>query len=131
VQLVKAFSLRPIIVNTRAAKHDLALKIGAKAFINFKEVLNATAEVIKIAGGKGAHSVFVTALAIYSNAIRYIGRRVSTTVIYISFPLTRTMTIRADPSLFYFKNLTIKRTLVGSIRDTDIALDFTKRGLLR
>jgi len=87
--------------------------------------------VIKIANGKGAHGVFVTAPAAYSNAISYTGRRVGAIVMCIGFPSTGTTTIGADPSSFCFKNLTVKETLVGSMRGTDIALDFAKRGLLR
>ena len=131
VQLAKALGLRPIVVDTGAAKRDLALEMGAEAFVDFKEVLNATAEVIKIADGKGAHGVFVTAPAAYSNAISYTGKRVGAIVMCIGFASAGTTIIGTDPSLFCFKNLTIKGTLVGSMRDTDIALDFAKRGLLR
>ena len=131
MQLAKALGLRPIVVNTGAAKRDLTLEKGAEAFVGFKEILNATAEVIKIADGKGAHGVFVTAPVSYSNAISYTGRRDGATVMCIGFPSTETTTIGADPSSFCFKNLTVKGTPVGSMRDTDFALDFAKRGLLR
>lgn len=75
IQLAKALGLRPIAVDTGAAKRDLALEMGAEAFVDFKEVLNATAEAIKIADGKEAHGVFVTAPAAYSNAISYTGKK--------------------------------------------------------
>ena len=131
VQLAKALGLRPSVVDTGAAKRDLALEMGTEAFVDFEEVPDATAEVIKIADGKGAHGVFVTAPAAYSNAISYTDRRVGAIVMCIGFPSTGTTTIGADPGSFCFKNLTVKGTLVGSMRDTDIALDFAKRWLLR
>jgi propanol-preferring alcohol dehydrogenase len=89
VQLAKALGLRLIVVDTGAAKRDLTLKMGAEAFVGFKEILNATAEVIKIADGKGAHGVFVTAPVAYSNAISYTGRRDGATVMCIGFPRLR------------------------------------------
>lgn len=86
--------------------------MGAEAFVDFKEIPNTTAGVIKIADDKGAHGVIVTAPAAYSNAISYTGRRVGAIVMCIGLPLTGTTTIGADPSSFCFKNLTVKGTLV-------------------
>lgn len=75
--------IRPIVVNTSVEKNELALKIGAEAFIDFREVKNVAEEVKKLADGIGAHGVFVTAPQGYRDAISYIGNRVSGKVMCI------------------------------------------------
>lgn len=42
-----------------------------------------------------------------------------------------TIVLGTDPSFFCLKNLTVKGTLVGNMKDTARALDFAKRGLLK
>lgn len=59
VQLAKAMGLRPIVVDTGAERAALAKKHGAEHFIDFKEVQDPCAEVVKLTDG-GAHAVFVT-----------------------------------------------------------------------
>lgn len=59
VQLAAAMGLRPIVVDTGAERKELAERMGAEAFVDFKEVQNPTEEVVKLTGG-GAHAVFVT-----------------------------------------------------------------------
>jgi D-arabinose 1-dehydrogenase-like Zn-dependent alcohol dehydrogenase len=41
------------------------------------------------------------------------------------------MVLGADPCQYVFQNLNIKGTLVGSQKDTEAALDFASKGLLR
>jgi len=36
-----------------------------------------------------------------------------------------------DPNQFAFRNLTIKGSLVGTMKDTEAALNYAKRGLLK
>ena len=36
-----------------------------------------------------------------------------------------------DPNFFVFKNLSVIGTLVGTMKDTDAALDYASRGLLK
>lgn len=131
VQLAKAMGFRPIVVDTGSDKRTLALKMGAEAFVDFKEVEDATKAVIEAADGVGAHGVFVTAPAAYGNAISYVGSRIGAKVMCIGLPTKGSVTLGADPNQFAFKNLTVKGTLVGSMRDTDKALDYAKRGLLK
>lgn len=75
--------IRPIVVDTSASKKELALKMGAEAFIDFHEVANVAEEVKRIADGIGAHGVFVTAPQGYRDAISYTGNRVSARVMCI------------------------------------------------
>lgn len=59
VQLAATMGMRPIVVDTGAERKALAEEMGAEAFVDFKEVEDPTAEVVKITDG-GAHGVFVT-----------------------------------------------------------------------
>lgn len=59
VQLAVALGFRPIVVDTGAERKALAEKMGAEAFVDFKEVANPAAEVLALTGG-GAHGVFVS-----------------------------------------------------------------------
>jgi propanol-preferring alcohol dehydrogenase len=83
VQLAKAMGLRPIVVDSSDAKKELALKMGAEAFIDFRLVKNATEEVVKLADGIGAHGVFVTAPQGYRDVISFTGTRVSAKVMCV------------------------------------------------
>ncbi|KAJ5354943.1 Polyketide synthase enoylreductase [Penicillium brevicompactum] len=130
VQLAKAMGMRPIVVDTGDSKRRLALQMGAEAFVDFMET-DATNSVIKIADGVGAHGVFVTAPAAYKTAISFVGERIGSTVMCIGLPAAGSTMLGADPCEYIFKNLTIKGTLVGSRRDTAMALDFARRGMLQ
>ena len=75
IQLAAAMGFRPIAVDTGSAKRDLCLKLGAEAFVDFKETADVAQKVIEIADGEGAHGVFVTAPQAYKDAISYVGSR--------------------------------------------------------
>lgn len=130
VQLAKAMGMRPVVVDTGDSKRTLAMKMGAEAFVDFKETENAAQAVIDIADGVGVHGVFITAPAAYKTAVSFVGDRVGAIVMCIGLPPVGSMILGADPCQYIFKNLTIKGTLVGSRRDTAAALDFARRGLL-
>jgi propanol-preferring alcohol dehydrogenase len=76
VQLAKAMGFRPIVVDTGDDKKAFALKMGAEAFVDFKTSKDVAAEVKAIAGGIGAHGVFVTGPAAYPTAVSYVGDRI-------------------------------------------------------
>lgn len=82
VQLAKAMGMRPIVVDTGDSKKELALKMGAEEFVDFKTVDDVAAEVVRITGG-GAHGVFVTAPSAYKTAISLVGGRVGAKVMCI------------------------------------------------
>ncbi|KAJ5219545.1 hypothetical protein N7468_008749 [Penicillium chermesinum] len=130
VQLAKAMGLRPIVVDTGDTKRALALKMGAEAFVDFKESPDPTKDVVDIADGVGVHGVFITAPAAYKTAVSFVGDRVGSVVMCIGLPPRGSMLLGADPCDYIFKNLSIKGTLVGSRRDTARALDFARRGML-
>lgn len=41
------------------------------------------------------------------------------------------MNLGTDPNQFAFRNLTIKGSLVGTMKDTEAVLQYAKRGLLK
>lgn len=131
VQLANAMGMRPIVVDTGEEKRALALKMGAEAFVDFKQVPDAAAAVIEAADGIGAHGVFVTAQAAYPTALAYLGQRVGGVVMCIGIAPAGSMTIPVDPNALLFKKTRIQGTLVGSRHDTARALDFARRGKLR
>ena len=131
VQLAKAFGFRPIVIDTGSERRDLCLSLGAEAFIDFKEVPDTGAEVVKIADGQGAHAVFVTAPKAYETAISLTGTRIGARVMCIGLPARGSVVLGEDPNHLIFRNLTLTGTLIGSMHDTDQALQFAKRGLLK
>ncbi|KAH8678069.1 chaperonin 10-like protein [Xylariales sp. PMI_506] len=131
VQLAKAMGLKPIVVDTSAAKKELSLSMGAEAYIDFREVENVADEVKKIAGGVGAHGVFVVAPQGYKDAISYLGNRVGGKIMCIGIPPTNTVTIGADPLIYNAMNMHIMGSMTGTRETTDAALDYAKRGLLK
>jgi propanol-preferring alcohol dehydrogenase len=59
VQLAVAMGLRVVVVDTGEERRALCKKYGAEHFVDFKEVEDTAAEVVKLTNG-GAHAVFVT-----------------------------------------------------------------------
>ncbi|KAF1808600.1 putative alcohol dehydrogenase [Eremomyces bilateralis CBS 781.70] len=131
VQLAKAMGFRPIVVDTGAEKKDLALQMGAEHFVDFKEVGDAAAEVVKLTDGLGAHGVFVTAPLAYQNAIPMTGTRPGAAVMCIGIPPAPAADLGANPLKYILQGLTIKGTVIGGMEDTHQALLFAQRGLLQ
>lgn len=59
VQLAVAMGLRVVVVDTGAERREMCKKFGAEHFVDFKEVEDPPAEVVKLTEG-GAHAVYVT-----------------------------------------------------------------------
>ncbi|KAJ5998709.1 Polyketide synthase enoylreductase [Penicillium sp. IBT 35674x] len=131
VQLAKAMGMRPIVVDTGSDKRALSLKMGAEAFIDFRDTKDPAADVIEVADNIGAHGVFITAPAAYKTAFSLVGQRVGAVIMCIGIPAKGSMIFGVEPQEYIFKNLTIKGSLVGSRKDTAAALDFAQRGLLK
>jgi len=130
VQLAEAMGFRPIVVDTGDERKKLALSLGAEHFVDFKSE-NHVDEVLKLAGGIGAHGVFVTAPQSYGNALGYLGNRVSGVVMCIALPAAGTNLVTVVPNQMCFRNQSVKGTLVSNMADVDETLQFAKRGKLR
>lgn len=112
--------MRPIVVDTGEPKRKLAMEMGAEAFVDFQEG-SAPEAVIRIAGGVGAHAVFVTAPAAYKTCAEYTGDRIGAIVMCTGIPPINTMTLNVGPCQYIFNSLEVKGTLVGSRSDTAAA----------
>ena len=71
VQLAVAMGLRVVVVDTGAERKAMCMKHGAEHFVDFKEVEDPAAEVVKLTGGIGAHAVYVTGKSAVKNARTY------------------------------------------------------------
>lgn len=81
VQLAAAMGFKPIVVDTGANRKALTQKAGAVEFVDFKEVEDPCAEVVKLTGG-GSHGVFVTAVQAYPVSLNYLGPRSGAVVMW-------------------------------------------------
>lgn len=81
VQLAVAMGLRAIVVDTGAERREMCKKYGAEHFVDFKEVEDTCAEVVKLTEG-GAHGVFVTAVQSYPTSLGYLGGRIGGVVMW-------------------------------------------------
>ncbi|KAK4983654.1 hypothetical protein LTR50_007083 [Elasticomyces elasticus] len=130
VQLAKAIGLRVIGVDGGDEKRELCVRLGCDAFVDFTKVNDVAAEVMKITG-HGAQGVFVTAgnAAAYASAPGMLG--VGGKLMCIGLPPAGSCIVGAHPAEFVLKNLHVIGTKVGSMKDTDAAMDFAARGLLK
>jgi D-arabinose 1-dehydrogenase-like Zn-dependent alcohol dehydrogenase len=101
VQLAAAMGLRAIVVDTGDDRKKLALDLGAEHFVDFKTSKDATAEVIQLTDGIGAHGVYVTAPQSYGAALGYLGSRVGGQVMCIALPSAGTHNVRRRPWYLY------------------------------
>lgn len=144
VQLAKAMGMRVVGVDGGDDKRELCMKLGCEAFVDFTKVKDVAEEVVKICDGKGAHGVFVTATSASAYASAPLMTRISGRVMCVGLRkwesnhfmpeiLTRliapagTAVAGADPLLFVGKNLHVIGTKVGSLLDTERALEFASR----
>lgn len=81
VQLAVAMGMRAIVIDTGSERRELCKKYGAEAFVDFKEVGDTAAEILKLTDG-GAHGVFVTAVQSYPTALGYLGGRIGGVVMW-------------------------------------------------
>lgn len=60
VQLATAMGFRAIVVDSGVDKKELCLRQGAESFVDFREMKDTAAEVIRLCDGIVAHGVFAT-----------------------------------------------------------------------
>ena len=128
-----ATRFRICIVNStnraRSQCHFFAATHGF--FVDFREVPDIAAAVIKVADNIGVHGVFVTAPAAYRDALSFLVSRIGAIVMCVGLAPKDSVSVGGDPNALIFKNATIRGTLVGSCRDVAAALDFAHRGQLK
>ncbi|EXJ66971.1 alcohol dehydrogenase [Cladophialophora psammophila CBS 110553] len=131
VQLAYAMGLRPIVVDTGKKRRELSRKYGAEHFVDFREKKDPVADVLALTDG-GAHGVFVTAIQAYHSAMGYLGDRVGGKLMCIGIGPPNRHTITLDPtaSNFMLRNQSVTSTIVSSLGEIALALDFARRGKL-
>ncbi|EXJ53475.1 uncharacterized protein A1O5_13251 [Cladophialophora psammophila CBS 110553] len=125
IQLAFAMGLRPIAIDNGEERRKLCLKHGAEAFSDEDPVKS----VLDLTKG-GAHAVFVTAYQAYSTAHKYLGRRTGGKVMCIALPPTGSYPIGFPPDAIILRGQSWVGSLIGSLGDLDMVLDFAKRGKL-
>lgn len=129
-QYAKAMGLQVVAIDTGAEKRDMCLnKLGASAFVDFKESKDVVADVRAAANnGEGPHAVILVAVSEkpFHQAAEYVRKR--GTVVAIGLPADAYLKAPVFESVL--KMVNIKASYVGNRRDTAEALDFFRRGLV-
>ncbi|KAL6357638.1 hypothetical protein LRP88_07811 [Fusarium phalaenopsidis] len=131
VQLAKAMGLRVIGVDAGEKKRKMCKDLGCEEFVDFSDTKDVPEEIKRITSDKGVDGVFVTASspASYTMATKMacIGGR----IMCVGMPPSGTAFAGDDPMFLMLRNLKIIGTLTGSMKDTEDALEFAARGLLK
>ena len=130
VQLAKAMGLCVVGVDAGEDKRELCMKLGCEAFIDFSKC-DVVQETMRLSNGRGVDGVFVTATskAAYAVAPRMLA--IGGSVMCVGMPATGTAVAGDDPMFLILRNIKIIGTLTGTMKDTDDALSFAARGLLK
>lgn len=142
--------MRTIVVDSGTAKKELALRLGAEDFIDFKEEQDIPGRIKKLTDGIGAHGVLVTAWQSYkgrpnhdsalrriarltkADAVSFCGDRVGAIIMCIGLPpADQNVIMGAPPAWLALKKMRIQGSIVGTMEDTAAALEYARRGLLK
>ncbi|ODV88641.1 hypothetical protein CANCADRAFT_27660 [Tortispora caseinolytica NRRL Y-17796] len=128
VQYAKAMGLRPIGIDGGDEKAALVKKLGGEHFVDFTKSKDIVQEVIDYTEG-GSHAVLnLSASSGPLNAsVKYV--RPMGTVVVVGLPPDAK--ISADVFNQVVKSISIKGSYVGNRADTDEAIDFFARGLVK
>ncbi|KAL0947800.1 hypothetical protein HGRIS_013873 [Hohenbuehelia grisea] len=129
VQYAVAMGLRVIAIDTGAEKKDLALKLGAEKWIDFKESTNIIQEIQSAADGVGPHAAVIAAGdgAPFNQAIMYL--RPTGTLVAVGMPGNAALNVPIP--LLIGKSLTIRGTAVGNRQDSVEALALAASGKIK
>ncbi|KIW06191.1 uncharacterized protein PV09_02671 [Verruconis gallopava] len=129
VQYAKAMGIRVIAIDGGDEKRDLCLRLGAEHFIDFTQVKDVPAEVVKLTT-YGAHGVIVTGATrqAYESAPHML--RVRGRMVCVGLPKDGSVVAGAPPMYMCLKSLEVVGSVVGTKKDVEEALDFTARGLV-
>ncbi|KAI9007824.1 mannitol-1-phosphate dehydrogenase [Hyaloraphidium curvatum] len=129
VQYAKVRGLRVVAIDTGADKKALCEKLGADAWIDFKETKDVVAAVKAVTDGLGAHSAVVASAspASYTQATEYL--RPGGTLMVVGLPGAATL----DASIFFtvLRSIKILGSYVGNRQDADEALAIAASGKVK
>jgi propanol-preferring alcohol dehydrogenase len=130
LQYAKAMGLHTIAIDGGEAKEKACLELGAQAFVDFTKSKDIVADV-KAASpdGLGPHAVILLAVSEgpFQQAADYV--RPFGTIICIGLPANAY--IKAPVFSTVIKMIKIKGSYVGNRQDTEEAIDFFARGLIK
>lgn len=130
-QYAKAMGLRTIAIDTGDEKKKMCLEeLGSHAFVDFAKSQNVVKEVqAATEDGLGPHAVILVAVneKPFQQAAEYVRPR--GTVVAIGLPAGAYLKAPVFESVL--KMITIKGSYVGNRKDTQEALDFYRRGLIK
>ncbi|KAK9475545.1 chaperonin 10-like protein [Dipodascopsis tothii] len=128
IQYAKAMGLRVLGVDTGDKKKALTASLGAEVFVDFMTTTDIVSDIVKITGG-GPHAVINVAVAEkpFSLSCQYVRPR--GTVVAVGLPAGAF--IKSEVFSTVVKSITIKGSYVGNRADTEEAIDFFARGVVR
>lgn len=128
IQYATAMGLRPIGLD--AGKKEICLSLGAEGYVDVLECKDSVAEVQRLTGGKGASGALICASngKAYADAVKYLAK--AGTMVCIGLP-PKPSPIPVLPEDFIARGIKIMGTSTGTLKDTEEALDYVARGLVR
>ncbi|OLL22020.1 Alcohol dehydrogenase 3, mitochondrial [Neolecta irregularis DAH-3] len=127
IQYAKACGLQVLAIDTGESADKLCINLGADQFINYKTSIDVAVDVKGITKG-GAHIVLVVASGnAYTQAISFLRPK----GVLIALGLAPNTIIESDLFWHVLNGYTIKGSLTGNRKDTDEALAFVARGIVK
>jgi len=127
VQYAKACGLQVLAIDTGEAAEKLCKSLGAEEFVDYKASTDVAADVKTITKG-GAHIVLVAASGnAYTQAVHFLRPK----GVLVALGLPPNTKIESDLFWHVLNGYTIKGSLTGNRKDTDEALDFVARGIVK
>ena len=104
-------------------------QVGAEEYIDFTQVKDIAAEVMRITK-YGAHASIVFAASREAYAVGPQLLRPGGTMVSVGLPTSPDVVAGAPPILLAMKRISIVGSVTGTLKDVEEALDFTARGLV-
>ncbi|KAI0729795.1 GroES-like protein [Fomitopsis betulina] len=129
VQYATAMGLRVLAVDTGAEKRELVKRLGAEAWVDFRESKDIVADIRAATDGQGPHAAIVTAATsvAYAQAVDYL--RLGGNLMVVGLPAHAALT--ADIFFTVTKSISIYGSYVGNRQDAREALDIAARGKVK
>ncbi|GJE85049.1 zinc-dependent alcohol dehydrogenase [Phanerochaete sordida] len=129
VQYAAAMGLRVLAVDTGAQKKELVMKLGAEAWVDFRETKDLVGDIRRATGGEGPHTAVITAATstAYEQAIDYL--RPGGKLMVVGLPARASL--NADIFFTVVKSISILGSYVGNRQDAREALDIASRGKVK
>ncbi|KAH9836405.1 GroES-like protein [Rhodofomes roseus] len=129
VQYATAMGLRVLAVDTGAEKRELVKKLGAEAWVDFRESKDIVADIRAATDGQGPHAAIVTAAnsSAYAQAVDYL--RLGGNLMVVGLPAHASLS--ADIFFTVTKSISIYGSYVGNRQDAREALDIAARGKVK